>query len=365
MFAINLANALTRDAEVTFVETSPYNPSHKNHCLHLSNKVNLIQLGKSWFGNWVHAKKRTSSAFRLNKLYNWLVQRQLRRILAQRKIDIINSHCRQTDILFTSLNTPIKIVSSQHGHYQLEQDSAGYNDLTTQTLRKLSHIIYSSRMQLDTLKQFNVPDQKVSKIFYGHNLQIPKQSTCFIPGGSLELILVARGIKEKGWEESIQAVINLNKKYPCKLRLHLVGEGYFLDLMKAKYESPQVLFHGFQDDVRNFILNAHIGLLPSYYVAESLPNSVIEYVLCGKPVIASNAGAIPEMLDANGIIAGTIIELKEQTIQTADLELAIETFIKYPETVNLKSRIALQAAEKFRIDSCRDAYLQVFQQLIN
>jgi glycosyltransferase involved in cell wall biosynthesis len=50
---------------------------------------------------------------------------------------------------------------------------------------------------------------------------------------------------------------------------------------------------------------ADAGLLPSY--TESQPTAVIEFLACGRPVVATAVGAVPEMLAHHELRAGILV----------------------------------------------------------
>jgi glycosyltransferase involved in cell wall biosynthesis len=53
--------------------------------------------------------------------------------------------------------------------------------------------------------------------------------------------------------------------------------------------------------VASWLAAANIFCLPSY--AEGCPNAVIEALACGRPVVATNVGGIPELVDSeSGIL---------------------------------------------------------------
>jgi glycosyltransferase involved in cell wall biosynthesis len=172
--------------------------------------------------------------------------------------------------------------------------------------------------------------------------------------------MAARGIPEKGWEEAILAVLCLLKTYPGLLKLNLVGEGAFLNDLKIKYQDPAIIFSGYTDNVMQMVHEAHIGLLPTYYIAESLPNTIIEYLVCGKPVITIYTGAIPEMITACGETGGTCIDLENGKVNKDHISSAIENYLINPGLVEKHSKIALQAAEKFTMSTCIANYLNIF-----
>lgn len=58
----------------------------------------------------------------------------------------------------------------------------------------------------------------------------------------------------------------------------------------------RVKFHGWREDVLDALDNADIYVLPSF--TEGVPRSIVEAMALGKPVIATNVGGVPELLEA-------------------------------------------------------------------
>ena len=194
-------------------------------------------------------------------------------------------------------------------------------------------------------------------------MAIAAKVTEYKKGKPLQIVMVARGIKEKGWEEAIEAVLQLDKKYPGLMNLQLIGEGVFLNELKTKHDEPALAFLGYREDVKPIISNAHLGILPTYYIAESLPNSIIEYLRCGKPAITTNVGAIFEMISCNNEKAGACINLEDGKVNIDCLAAAIEQYIINPGLLEKHSAIALKAAQKFTMEKCVEGYLNVFTDL--
>ncbi|RYD70424.1 MAG: glycosyltransferase [Sphingobacteriales bacterium] len=281
---------------------------------------------------------------------------QIKFFIKRHHVKVVNSHSWDTDVYFASLKNEIdfKLVCSFHGHYAFLKDTrADYETRTRFTLNSTDAIVYTAPEHEKALDNYKVPVSKRKKIFYGVSIPLSPKITSFKQGECLNLVMTARGIQEKGWEEAILAVLGLLKKYPGLLKLNLVGKGEWLDYLKKKYEDPAISFMDYQNNVLEIVNAAHIGILPTWYIAESLPNTIIEYLFCGKPVISTNVGAVKEMMVCGDATAGVCIDLQDARVDVADIEAAIENYIGNPDFVERDSLLALKAAEKFSMQNCR------------
>lgn len=367
MFAIRLANDISLNCNVCFVELYPYRSIPKKQIRLIdSSRVHLLQIGKNNFGDWLYKKRKNSS----NRLFHFLrilqeklIQFQIKFILKKYKINVVNSHSWDTDLYFANLKDSFdyNLVSTFHGHYEfLKNIRADFEKNTTFILSRVNNVIYTSSKHIETLDSYICPQLVRHKIFYGISHTIASTPTFYKKGEVLKIIMAARGIIEKGWEQAILAVIALSVLYPEKIELDLYGEGPHLDYLKSKYQYDNIQFHGYIEDVKSVICNSHIGILPTYYSAESLPNSVIEYLVCGKPVISTKIGAIEEMINVNGKSAGKCLDISIGIADVADLILTLEDYIINPDQVEKHSHLALEAAKKFTMEACVLNYLKVF-----
>ena len=90
-----------------------------------------------------------------------------------------------------------------------------------------------------------------------------------------------------------------------------------------------------------------VGILPTYFVSESMPIAVMEYLTYEKPVISTNIGEITNMLnDASGKAAGILLELNDnRKVCVQDLMAAMRTMVmdaevyhEYKKNTKLSSR---------------------------
>jgi glycosyltransferase involved in cell wall biosynthesis len=176
--------------------------------------------------------------------------------------------------------------------------------------------------------------------------------------------MVARGVPGKGWEDAVAAVIAANTTRSGQDQLHLtcVGEGAELERLEAIVSDPAVAFVGHQRDVASIIRQSDVGLLPSQ--SELLPMFVAECLREGVPVIASDVGAVREMLSSERGDAGTLIALDQAgDVDRAQLVDAITRHAADPALVKAHSECAVHAFQKFRLEVCVARYMAFFDEI--
>lgn len=145
-------------------------------------------------------------------------------------------------------------------------------------------------------------------------------------------------IKEKGIEELLLAWEEINRDYP-EWNLKLVGpinDNYKMELLK-KFSMKQVILEGEKEhDVALELLNnSSIFILPSY--TEGFPNSILEAMALEKPIIATDVGAIAEMLEQDG---GIIIPPKDKNaIKESLIKLLDDKVLRELYGNNAKERL--------------------------
>jgi glycosyltransferase involved in cell wall biosynthesis len=117
---------------------------------------------------------------------------------------------------------------------------------------------------------------------------------------------------------------------------------------------------GHQQDTAAWIRGFDVGLLPSCLAEESLPLSVIEYLLCGKPVIATAVGGIPEMLGDAGLLVSLA---SDGRADVGALAHVMERMMDASVRAGLAGRVP-QAASVFDLGRCVTAYEELFEELL-
>jgi len=112
--------------------------------------------------------------------------------------------------------------------------------------------------------------------------------------------------------------------------LNIAGDGSLRQKIAARAKALDVAsryrYHGVYthpQECRAFMESLDVFVMPSF--SEGTPNSIVEAMSCGKPIIATNVGGIPDMLgDECGILvpAGDVSALTEAMLRLArDVEL--------------------------------------------
>ena len=109
--------------------------------------------------------------------------------------------------------------------------------------------------------------------------------------------------KIKGVECFVQAAALARRVHP-KLRFVLVGEGFMretLERMVAENNLQNILvLAGAAEDVRPYLAAMDIAVLCS--LAEGFSNSLLEYMLAGLPIVATDVGGNREALGGAGVL---------------------------------------------------------------
>lgn len=141
--------------------------------------------------------------------------------------------------------------------------------------------------------------------------------------GEAELVVyVGRLVPEKGLRELLEATAALASSRP-RLQLALVGDGPMRAELDARAAAAPHRLHlpGAQDApaVARWMAAADTVTLPSY--SEGHPNVLVEALACGRPVVATPVGGIPEVVDA---ASGLLVPARDAQALAGGLREALE-----------------------------------------
>jgi glycosyltransferase involved in cell wall biosynthesis len=175
-------------------------------------------------------------------------------------------------------------------------------------LRAAYRIIAVSHFVKADIAKYGIDERKMEVIWNGVDTKFFKPSEKTFKKKYAEkfdtlLLFLGRLIAQKGLSLLIDAMAEVVKEYP-KTGLLIVGRGKEKEKLREKARklalNKNVIFPGFipEGQLPNLYSSADIFVLPSLW--EVLPISLLEALACGIPLLVSDAGGNPEVVE-NGV----------------------------------------------------------------
>ncbi len=296
---------------------------------------------------------------------------QLGILLQQTGAQIVHSHHASVDNMVSEwirgMCLPCAQVVSLHGMYET-MNTQNCEYVFRNLLQTCGQFVYTADKNLTRIKELHYAD-KFPLVKVGNALPVTQicpidRSELGIAQEDFVLCLVSRAIPEKGWQQAVDAVIRANKISDRKIHLLLIGEGPMKEKL-AKVNDPCIHVVGQKPNIRDYFAMADMGFLPSVFRGESFPLVVIDSLLSGKPVLASDIGEIRNMLvDENQEVAGALFALKDWDIDIPALAEEIAQIAQKDEWYRSMAARVPGAAEKFDISRIVDTYLKIYDRVI-
>lgn len=158
--------------------------------------------------------------------------------------------------------------------------------------------------------------------------------------------------KHKGQRYLIQAAAGLEKAYP-RIRFIFLGRGKDeMILKKMAAGLTNVEFLGFTDSLGDYLSLMDLFVFPSIY--EGLGSVLIDVLEFGVPVIASNVGGIPDIIEHEK--TGILVPPEDPTALAA----AVTQLYENPAKRELFAREGMRAAGHFSKDAMGERYRALY-----
>ena len=219
--------------------------------------------------------------------------------------DIIHSHDRKSTLiayyLYQKYNIPYVVTyhkpepPSERWYYRR------FEDFTKKAYENSKKIITVSNYQQKFLKQWNKNLNQMKTIYNTPSFlkeEINKGESNFhrSPFNHTVIIgMVGKHLKIKNFELVIDVALRFIKKKP-DIQFILIGEGDQDAILREKTRRLfNVKMHGYIINIEEHIEYFDAFILPSKN--EALGATIVDMLELGKPVIASNVGGIPELIE--------------------------------------------------------------------
>ncbi len=175
------------------------------------------------------------------------------------------------------------------------------------------------------------------------------------------LISVGRLTAEKDFPSLLQAFSIVSAALP-DVRLWILGDGAERPTLEALIRrlglSGSVQLLGMRNDVGDWLVQADLFVLSS--VSEGLPVALLEALAVGLPVVVTDVGGMPEVLESSG--AGLVVPPRDP----AALAVAILQIARHPDRLpTLREAARRRYLERYTLERMADDYLWLYRECLS
>ena len=225
-----------------------------------------------------------------------------------------------------------------------------------------NHIVVNSQALARALFPGVDPDKcSVATNHVGIRDAVGSEQSYFQHESALKVVITGSVTQSKGQNEAVRAIARLvDDGYDVELCVlgSLEASPAFSrelrDLVEAQSLADRIHFTGFVDDVHRVMEQAHVSLTCSRM--EAFGNVTAEAMLLGRPVIGTDTGGTPELIEdgVNGFLysPGDIDQLAEKMAFFADHPEEIRAFGERARKT-IRERLSVNPAESHLFELCQ------------
>lgn len=284
---------------------------------------------------------------------------RLRKAIREFHPDVIHTHIHALKYAYAAawgLNIPMLRTIHSIADQDAEADTKINRYLFSRG--KVTPVAISEAIQETACTYYGLQSKNVPVIQNGVDLSRCISKESYDSTGSFRLIHVGRFHEAKNHGCILEALVILKSK-DCNVTVDLYGDGELEPAVRSRAAelglTGMVHFCGVTDNVFPHLHDADAFILPSVW--EGIPMSLIEAMGTGLPIIASNVGGIPDMVE-NSISALLI---------TPDAQQLAEAVGRLYHSRQLREALgcsAKQASFRFGAETMAQKYLALYNDMI-
>jgi glycosyltransferase involved in cell wall biosynthesis len=248
--------------------------------------------------------------------------RRLVQLLLRERYDILHTHLTYANILGCAAGrfagTPVLATVHSTGKDPLHRNIVR-EWLETIALRYLANNVFAVgaaveqayKKQLGNRRIVTIPNAVAEPVALSAEERATIRKEWMADPDGMLIFSAGRLAEPKGYDHLIIAMSLLRERFPSA-RLLIAGDGDLRSALQAQIDSLQLRGHvtllGARKDVPRLMRAADIYVCSSRW--EGLPLSLLEAMICGLPVVATNVGDIASAVPLG---AGKIVPAREPT----------------------------------------------------
>ncbi len=377
-FLVSLANEMTKKDKV-YIYTHVQRDIRDEIISLFSSKIKFLRLPPwllktvpfwEWLFRLLKIKGPVTPA--MNRVYLKFMVKALR-------IQVIHSQLFNSDEYIIALfpHSPPPVCITEHGCYNyVVQEGLAQEPVIRAIFKRADGVAYISEINKRNIIQLS---SNPSIPFRRMNNGIPVMQPDPVRSARLKASqgigeddfvfgMVARGIEEKGWKIAVEAFKQLEPQNHAGIHMVFIGDSPYLRQLQDRVREDgvnNIHFLGHLAAPIRWVECFHIGLLPSYFAGESLPMSVIEYLACGKPVIATDVGSIKDMISHPEGRAGMLFDYDPDfNTNVEQLKTAMAAYLDESGPLREHGALARKCFESFDIKNVAHQYRDLYRSCI-
>jgi glycosyltransferase involved in cell wall biosynthesis len=295
---------------------------------------------------------------------------RLANILRDESVDVVHTHLKHADVVGGLAARLIGVPSVSTLHI-IDIPKSFLHRLRFRAAvfarQSLSNgVIAVSRSQRDWYNEHTGGHPEVTLIPNGIGEPLPTRDPKLVraelgvPPGALLAMCVGLMRPEKGHAELVDAIRLVAPE--TQIVFAFAGDGPLFDSLRLAVESDavlreRVLLLGFRSDIDDLVSACDFIVHPS--LEDALPTALISALACGRPIVATNVGGIPDIV---GPGCGTLVDPRPSSVSAAISDMA-ETLRSKPVAaqairVAARERYENRFAAEMWVRKLRNVYLR-------
>ena len=345
---------------------------HEIHFITYSKPVRLSELRENIF---FHEVSVSDYPLFDHTPYEQVLTSKLVDVVKYEKLDLLHVHyaiphasaAYMAQQILKSQGINIPFITTLHGtDITLVGKDPSFEPVITFSINNSNAVTtVSESLKKDTLDHFNITNEihVIPNFICSKHYQLPNNEFYkkrYAPNGEFILTHISNFRKVKRIEDVVKVFKKIRKEIPC--RLLFVGDGpdrnHIERDVRYSCEREDVLFLGHLDSTREVLNISDLFILPSE--TESFGLAALEAMASSVPVITTNAGGLPEVVDhgINGFLSdvGDVDDMAKNALTLLKDPIKLKQF---KENAQLKAtqfdiQTVLPIYEQLYLDVCRD-----------